>query len=58
MSYAPGDLAPPSPLNSRSLARWSVADGLETLAALPDELFDGAVFDVTAPALYRWALTE
>jgi hypothetical protein len=49
-SVAPGDLASPTPLSPSPLARWSLADGLETLAEIPDGLLEGMVFDVTADA--------
>jgi hypothetical protein len=38
------------PFSRTPLARWSLADGLETLAELPDELFRGTVSDVAADA--------
>lgn len=43
----PADLLP---FSRNPLARWSLAEGLETLAELPDELFRGTVFDVAADA--------
>lgn len=43
----PGDLLPPT-YNPNPLARWSLADGLETLAEIPDGMVNGRVFDVTA----------
>lgn len=45
----PGDLLPPT-FNFNPLARWSLADGLETLAEIPDGMMEGRVFDVTADA--------
>jgi hypothetical protein len=50
LPLAPADLTPRAPADRNPLARWSLADGLEELAELPDGLFQGRVSDVTADA--------